>query len=212
VCTLDEEGRVGFAVGKGEKKSDAQVWFRRHCPKPMGYLEQENEKAMRLLTKLVNDPPPLKVKPEHRLEATVLDRRCLLTTDAGQLEPISGPDDAPFQFPARWWPAGRPRYIDAMMRSGKTTPWVVELKVDQGQGQYLRDGLVQVALYRDYVLNAPTLEPWFKEAALERRACRALAVFPELRGTGAEPLKNDHEAVAAALGVAVLWLPVQISV
>lgn len=34
---------------------------------------------------------------------------------------VAAPGDAPFQFPARWWPTGHPRYMDAMMRSGKTT-------------------------------------------------------------------------------------------
>jgi hypothetical protein len=61
-------------------------------------------------------------------------------------------------------------------------PWVVELKVGDSQGEVYRNGIIQTALYRQYILRSPGLDPWFEQKQLNRLKCRAALVIPPLRG------------------------------
>jgi hypothetical protein len=135
---------------------------------------------------------------EHRFESQVNQGRRVLIVDGAPLD-LTFPQ-RPFQYPTRWWAGDSARYVDVLGRRG-TTPWVVELKVDDGQGEYYRDGIVQAALYREYVRRASRLERWCEKHRLERTACRAALVIPPLRGPDAAELESDHRAVAEQLGV-----------
>jgi hypothetical protein len=214
VCELRDAGtRLRFDVGRpGEDgaESEARQRFlaiiRSASPPGMSgaqieraeFTEGQIEAAVELLKLLAAGMGG--GSEEHRLESQILTGAIALEVDGQPLVPIIR--EFPFQFPTRWWPEGRPRYVDVMMRTG-SKPWVVELKVDRGQGQYYRDGLVQVALYRNYVKSSGSLNAWFKEYDLAREDCAALLVVPTIRG---DAIRKDHRAVATELSVRLLEL------
>ena len=161
-------------------------------------------RAVAILKQLALDPTmqQLMAGTEHRLEARILRGEVGLETAEGRkLLPVEG--ECPFQFPARWWPAGRPRYIDLMMRDGEI-PWIVELKTGGSHGAYYREGIVQAALYREYIRWSPILDPWFAEKRLARQRCRALLVVEEMKGKP-RPVDN-HRDVAREFCVDYLEL------
>jgi hypothetical protein len=214
VCTLSRDGRkLTFEVGKPGARgsaSDARIEFHKVAAAHavlFDALNSDNQLdlgpateggAVDILRELSVSEIASKGSKEHRLEARVLRRDIILRTESGPLQVV--PEKHPFQFPTRWWPDGRARYVDVMAQQG-TVPWVIELKVDHSQGSYYRDGIVQAALYRQYVLRSLGLDPWFKEKGLRRLECRAALVIPPLRGGDAAGLRKDHRAVADLLGV-----------
>lgn len=156
------------------------------------------ERALEVVRLLADGGLASKGSPEHRFEALVNQGRLVLEAGGRPIDLVF--PDRPFQFPTRWWGGGHARYVDVLGRQG-STPWVVELKVDLGQGEYYRDGIVQVALYREYVLRAQALDAWFARHRLDRTACRAVLIVPRLTGPDAAELERRHRAVAALLGV-----------
>ncbi|HYO97038.1 MAG TPA: hypothetical protein VER33_21150, partial [Polyangiaceae bacterium] len=141
---------------------------------------------------------------EHRLECRILSGEVPLTATEGALQPIA--IDHAFQFPTKWWSRGRPRYVDVMARRG-AVPWVVELKVGTAQGEYYRDGIVQAALYREFILRSPGLDPWFDHHGLNLSECRAALLIPPLRGPREEQLRADHQRVSRLFGVELIEEP-----
>ena len=87
-----------------------------------------------------------------------------------------------------------------MARRG-AVPWVVELKVGSDQGEYYRDGVVQAALYREFVLRSPGLDRWFEHHRLNRSQCRAALLIPPLKGRRAAKLRTD---VSTLFGVELI--------
>ena len=90
------------------------------------------------------------------------------------------------QFPTLWQHPHRHRdghrlmqkYLDAMVRDGRT-PIAVELKAKpEWQLAYYRESFVQAVLYRHFIQKTPSLDPWFKLADLDRCAVRAVIAFP----------------------------------
>lgn len=82
------------------------------------------------------------------------------------------------QFPTLWGRGANPRYLDALITSGRV-PLAVELKVATGgQGRYYRRALTQAVLYRHFILHAPQLDRWFQEAGLDRMSVRACVGIP----------------------------------
>jgi hypothetical protein len=220
ICKVaDAGGGFGFGVGKpgqvdettGERNVSAaraafQQILTRLAPR-FAALDQagrlslpahDSQHAAEVVEVLAAENLPAHGSAEHRFEAQVNQGRRVLVVDGAPMELIF--PQRPFQFPTRWWEGDRARYVDVLGRRG-TTPWVVELKVDVGQGEYYRDGIVQVALYREYVRRAARLLPWFERYGLDATSCRAALVIPSLRGPDAAALEADHRQVAHLLGV-----------
>lgn len=215
VCKLSDDGRrLIFGVGRPGAtgaESPARAHFLhvgRARSGVFGVLNQsgdavidasETARAGAVLKALAESGIALKSSKEHRFEAKVLRGEVRLQTGAGPIEVVVA--DQPFQFPARWWPGGSARYVDVIARQG-VVPWVVELKTnDKDRGEGYRDGIVQAALYRQYILRSPMLDRWFEHHELNRMSCRAALVVPPLQGRQAAELRADHRAVAAHLGV-----------
>lgn len=212
VCTLSSGGRrLTFAVGSTGTEGDSGARSKfceimRREETRLGPLVADElvfspvdvARASHALRTLHQGRIAEHGSPEHRLESCVLAGSVKLVVGDRALVPVM--KEYPLQFPARWWPGGRARYVDVIARDGDV-PWVVELKVELGQGAYYRDGIVQVALYREYVLRSKRLDAWFGAHGLDRSACRAALVIPPLRGDDAQTLRADHRAVAAWLGV-----------
>lgn len=85
------------------------------------------------------------------------------------------------QFPTKWGPAGKARYLDALLRDG-STPWAIEMKVQGGGGvgQYYRHAVAQAVLYREFIRQATPLHPWFDTRGLEAPKCEAAVVVPRM--------------------------------
>lgn len=214
VCTLSLDGKkLTFKVGKpGSRGTDsgARSAFQKIAADHeslFGALNSDGQlelgpgdegRAADILRVLAASDIATKGSNEHRLEARVLRGEVILRTEGGPLNVV--PEEYSFQFPTRWWPDGPPRYVDVMAQQGPV-PWVVELKVSRSQGEYYRDGIVQAALYRQYVLRSAGLDPWFASKGMNRLECRAALVVPPLRGVRAAVLREDHRAVADLLGV-----------
>lgn len=211
VCTLSTDGStLTFKVGEPGSRgidSGVRLAFRNIAaghealfgPLSDGQLELgpgDEDRAVKILRELSLSDIASKGSKEHRLESRVLRGDVILKTKDGPLQVVSHS----FQFPTRWWPHGRARYVDVMSRQG-AVPWVVELKIGHSQGSYYRDGIVQAALYRQYILRSPGLDEWFEDKGLRRQDCRAALVIPPLRGGDAAGLRDDHRAVADLLGV-----------
>ena len=116
---------------------------------------------------------------EHTLEARLLNG---LTRLQSNLDPDLILDDRVVargsQFPTLWGHGAKPRYLDAMLRQHRT-PLAIELKVATGgQGRYYRRSLVQAVLYRHFIQHAPGLDPWFREARIDRAATKASVGVP----------------------------------
>lgn len=115
------------------------------------------------------------VVDEHALEARLL-KGLIWLPDHPQAQLVRNDEQVArgSQFPTLWAQTGSAKYLDAILADG-TTPLAIELKVATGgQGRYYRRALYQAVLYRHFIQNAPDLDPWFRAAALERRATRAV--------------------------------------
>jgi hypothetical protein len=114
------------------------------------------------------------------------------------------------QFPTRWGhTAGNAaRYLDALLRDGDV-PWAVEMKVrgSGGVGGYYRHAVAQAVLYRHFIRSADPLDPWFASRGLNRMACRAAVVVPDL---DAQPAWRDRlRAVCELVDVELVEVPRQ---
>ena len=105
-----------------------------------------------------------------------------------RLTPVVEPKKAPFQFPARWSPKERARYIDVLMRL-EEVPWVIELKIGS-EGEYYRHSIGQALLYREFVRAAKDLSPWFEKHGLRHERCQAAVAFPKMKSANSERLEH----------------------
>lgn len=118
---------------------------------------------------------------EHALESRILRGAVPIKMDGRELALIR-PDPAVnwgSQFPTKWGPGGRARYLDALLRDGDV-PWAVEMKVagSGGIGQYYRHAVAQAVLYREFIRAAKPLHFWFDQFHLDATKCEAAVVVP----------------------------------
>jgi hypothetical protein len=148
------------------------------------------------------DPAPKPQRQnEHALESRVLRGACPVRVRSGPLQLLQ-PDPVTnwgSQFPTRWGhtSGNGARYLDALMRDGRV-PWAVEMKVrgSGGVGRYYRHAVGQAVLYRHFIRSAAPLDEWFAEHQLDRAACRAAVVVPDL---DKQPKWRDRLAAVCAL-------------
>lgn len=121
---------------------------------------------------------------EHALESRILRGAAPIEIDGKPLSLIR-PDPVVnwgSQFPTKWGPGGKSRYLDALLRDG-STPWAIEMKVQGGAGvgQYYRHAVAQAVLYREFIRRAtPLHDPWFVDQDLDATWCEAAVVVPRL--------------------------------
>jgi hypothetical protein len=88
-----------------------------------------------------------------------------------------------------------------------SVPWVIEIKESTGKaGEYLRHGVVQAVLYREYIRKAEHLYPWFKQHGLAAEKCEAAVAFPALKPSNKAELKHVND-LANLFDVRVVELP-----
>jgi hypothetical protein len=127
---------------------------------------------------------------EHALESRILRGHTRLRTSSNRmLELISGQHPVVnwgSQFPTKWGRQGAARYLDAILRDGRT-PWAIEMKVagSAGVGQYYRHAIAQAVLYREFIKRATPLHWWFDAKNLTADYCEGAVVVPELTGANA---------------------------
>jgi hypothetical protein len=148
-------------------------------------------------------PGGVAIVDEHALEARLL--KGLVELPESQLVHDDRKVARGSQFPTLWGVSSRPRYVDALLRRGRT-PLAVELKVATGgQGRYYRRSIIQAVLYSHYIKNAADLDPWFNLADLDRNAVRACIGVP-IPARWTDRFNRDLEllrAVAARVGTEV---------
>jgi hypothetical protein len=149
-------------------------------------------------------------QPEHALEATVLRHGLRVLVGGRSLEPLVAPSDPPgspaksrvargSQIPTQWWANGNPRYLDALLRDGRTA-WAVEMKEPSragGYGLYLRHAIGQAVLYRHFLRTASSYGQWFNTAGLDQHGIRALVLYPQ-------PDEMREAKISSRIGA--LWL------
>lgn len=168
--------------------------------------ENNLDAAARLISELVSDRRNgvLKtIQREHLLETRILRGAVPLAIGNQQLELVFN------QFPALWSEGNNAKFIDLIAKLDDA-PVVVELKVPEsgGQGQYYRNAVGQVALYREFIRRATGLHQWFAERNLDATQCQAAVAFPmkgtpQQRKTALEPIQY----LAELFDVDVIVLP-----
>lgn len=140
-------------------------------------------------------------QPEHSLESAILRGKVEVHADTEKLQLPWQQEGRTqriawgSQIPTLWWSGGTPRYLDALMKHGRT-PWAVEMKVAAaggGYGRYLRQGLTQAVLYRHFLRSAYQYDAWLDSLGMDRRRCRAALLYPQ-------PTASVAPIVAARLG------------
>jgi hypothetical protein len=121
---------------------------------------------------------------EHALESRILRGATSIEIDGKPLSVLRSDRVVNWgsQFPTKWGPAGKSRYLDALLRDG-STPWAIEMKVQGGAGvgQYYRHAVAQAVLYREFIRRAtPLHDPWFVDQHLDATKCEAAVVVPRL--------------------------------
>jgi len=135
-----------------------------------------------------------KMDKEHHLEARILRHKVPLLARRQSLSAVS---DNPFQFPTLWHDedGSRPRYLDALMKSGDT-PWAVEIKVNSSGSliPYYSHGITQAVLYREFIRTALPFHRWFqdKERGLKPDECEGMVVVEEVDYDLSELRKTAH--------------------
>jgi hypothetical protein len=212
ICTIGSKGSAGVLKIGGGKSPASSVFAAVANGPEVNFTAANVAAAGKLVARLATERKTggLKnVAREHRLESRILHGELLLEAEGAPLEIVAG------QFPTRWHIGGPARYLDLLMRRGKSTPIALELKVSprgaaNGLPHYFRHGLVQALLYREFIRSAESLDHWFRVHRLRRGSCGAALAFPR---HGSETywnrLKNDIEPLAEALGVHVIYLDEQ---
>ncbi|MEQ9504344.1 MAG: hypothetical protein RIT81_46235 [Deltaproteobacteria bacterium] len=141
---------------------------------------------------------------EHALEASVLGGETSVIVRGRPLTRLIG--GVPFQFPTMWNAhEAECRYLDILMRDGER-PWAVELKWGS-LAEYTRNGVVQAALYREFIRRAKTLHPIFRDHGVDPEACEAILAYPR---TTKQSAKRSYIAELARLfGVEIVELDVR---
>jgi hypothetical protein len=212
ICWADAvSGIVTFGVGQARQdKADSKL--RTLFLRALGRLDPVvagMDESREILFLLCSDTEFAKAlsETEHAFESQILAGQVDVLIDGDPLIPVE--PEIPFQFPALWWPDDRKRHIDALMRRDDV-PWVAELKVRSGgQGNYYREGIIQAALYREFIRAAAWLEGWFSSKGLVRTKCEAVLVIPKLRGKEerSEKLRRELDALENIFKVRVNEVP-----
>lgn len=147
---------------------------------------------------------------EHALEARLLKGIIDADIDGERADLVLHDQEVArgSQFPTLWGRGANPRYLDAMLAVGRA-PIAMELKVATGgQGRYYRRALVQAALYRHFILHAPQLDDWFRDAGLERTRLRTYIglPLPGRRTPSFDAMVERLRATAARFDLGVLLL------
>ena len=120
---------------------------------------------------------------EHALESRILRGETPVAVNGRSLSLIQSDSVVNWgsQFPTKWGPGGKARYLDALLRDGMT-PWAIEMKVQGGPGvgQYYRHAVAQAVLYREFIRGASPLHFWFEKQGLKAEDCQAAVVVPEI--------------------------------
>jgi hypothetical protein len=143
---------------------------------------------------------------EHALESRILRDAASVTVNNTRLaliatEPMTVNWGS--QFPCKWGPSGKWRYLDALLRDGRT-PWAVEMKVQGGAGvgQYYRHAVAQAVLYREFLRRAEIVRPWFLGRGLDAAICSAAVVVPEMTSPSQAKWRTNVQRLCTAFGVA----------
>lgn len=146
------------------------------------------------------------VDDEHALESRIL-RGAVRVPRPGSSSLLSPIKIDPVvawgsQFPTRWGPRdGAGRYLDALLRDGRT-PWALEIKVASGgTAQYYRHAVHQAVLYRHFIRTATPLHAWFDFHDLDQKNCEAAVVIP------ADDDNAKLESIAKCFGIHVITVP-----
>jgi hypothetical protein len=146
---------------------------------------------------------------EHALESRILRGHVSVPVDGQELQLLRPHATVNWgsQFPTRWGRDGRARYLDGLLRDGRT-PWALEMKVQGGAGvgQYYRHAVVQAVLYRQFIRGATPLHRWFESQDLEATACRAAVVVPQLPA-GSQQWRIRLQRLCALFDVALVEVP-----
>lgn len=142
---------------------------------------------------------------EHALESRILRGATPIPVGGAPLSLIQEDDGVVnwgSQFPTKWGPGGKARYLDALLRDG-STPWAIEMKVEGGAGvgQYYRHAVAQAVLYREFIRKAEPLHPWFKARGLTARGCQAAVVVPRLTNPRHEQWRDHVTGLCKAFEV-----------
>lgn len=210
ICCLDDAGQGELRIGKTGKKggeSTPRNQFRALVGADELRFDEKNvNKAVEVISKLVSDRrcgTLSQFQQEHMLEARVLRGVIPLAVGGVSLQMVES------QFPALWSEESNAKFIDVIGRIGDV-PVVVELKVPEGggQGQYFRNAVGQVALYREFIRRATGLHPWFAERNLDVSKCKAVVAFP-MRGTEQQrkAAREPVQYLASLFDVEVVELP-----
>lgn len=141
---------------------------------------------------------------EHALESRIL-RGATPVEVVGRPLSLIEPDPIVnwgSQFPTKWGPAGKARYLDALLRDG-SIPWAIEMKVQGGGGvgQYYRHAVAQAVLYREFIRQATPLHPWFDARGLESAKCEAAVVVPRMTNPRHAQWRDRVARLCEAFGV-----------
>lgn len=147
---------------------------------------------------------------EHALESRILRGAVPVSVEGVELQLLRGKHSTVnwgSQFPTKWGRNGSARYLDALLRDGRT-PWAVEMKVSGGGGvgQYYRHAIAQAVLYREFIRGAAPLHFWFQAQGLDAGACRAAVVVPEMIGPSARWLPG-LQGLCELFDVALVQVP-----
>ena len=186
VCSLSPDGTSGTLGIGAPGKHGAIGQARQHFTELAGQEEirfnvdnlSDVAKIIKALAKDRQTGVLAHLDPEHHLESRILRGVVpVRLQDSTELEMVQ--KDHSFQLPTRWHPGGVPKYLDVLMRSGKT-PWAVELKVAESfHVRYYRHAICQAVLYREFIRHATSFFPWFERHGLDPTQCRAAIAFPK---------------------------------
>lgn len=181
-------GKVTTPGQPGNQSAERKTWLEVH---PHGRLDF-NEKTLDLAAAKVQSFAQkwhAKVgdkATEHALESRILRGDVPVVVERRSLGLIKADPGVNWgsQFPTKWGPGGRARYLDALLRDPgeQDVPWAVEMKVGLGgEGQYYRHAVAQAVLYRYFIRNATGLRFWFDHYDLDATKCKAVVVVPEFK-------------------------------
>lgn len=181
-------GKTSTPGKPGKLSAERTAWLEVH---PDGRLEFDASKLAHAAAKLQAFARAWNEKAggrpnEHALESRILRGDVPVIVGGRPLELIEPDPRVSWgsQFPTKWGPCGRARYLDALLRDPveRDVPWAVEMKVGLGgEGQYYRHAVAQAVLYRHFIRSASSLWFWFDHYDLDATKCRAAVVVPEFR-------------------------------
>jgi hypothetical protein len=212
VGRVDDRGitlRVGKDSKVGNRSSQRRAWVEATGHDEPLTTDDVNGAAQTITSFATSWHAPGQTRAEqdeHALESRILRGATPIHVDNEPLALIRKDDGVVnwgSQFPTKWGPGGKARYLDALLRNG-STPWAVEMKVEGGAGvgQYYRHAVAQAVLYREFIRRATPLHPWFDAQELDASRCQAAVVVPRLMNPRHERWRDHVTRLCAAFEVA----------